>query len=472
MRPISSIFGRPLPVIGKLFRDRRGAAAVLLAVALSGIIGFAGLGSEVAGWYYTTRSMQSASDTAATSAAAELAALTMAGSSVSSSELTDTGRSIAATSNFINGTNSTTVTVNNPPATTTNLTTCTGPFSGFNCYVEVIISQPQTALLSAVFMASGPTITTRSVALANTSVTPDGCIVALDKKVGDTAIQLSGTPTLTLTGCSLIDNSSLSNGGTITAKSAYVSGSISGSTPTTTNGTFTGTNPMPDPYGNYSIPSYTKGHCDEGNTSNGKKITGNKQVAYVPTGSTPFVFCQGLDVQGGSTAILCPGTYIVDKGTLQLEGGGVLLAPPTATTTPAMSSTLCPSDTTGGVTIILTNSSGGSPANISIAANSTLNITAPSSGSLSGVALFQDRVACSSNNCGDSLTGGSTQNITGAMYFPDNIVTYNGGASTGGAICTKLIAYQITFSGNPNFFSNCTSAGTKTISYTNGTLTM
>ena len=58
MHTILSILNRPLPVVAKLFRDRRGAAAVLLAVALSGIVGFAGLGSEVASWYYTTRSMQ------------------------------------------------------------------------------------------------------------------------------------------------------------------------------------------------------------------------------------------------------------------------------------------------------------------------------------------------------------------------------------------------------------------------------
>jgi hypothetical protein len=231
---------------------------------------------------------------------------------------------------------------------------------------------------------------------------------------------------------------------------------------------------MPDPYSGLAIPSYTKGHCDQGSANNGTKITGNKTKTYVPSGSTPFVICGGLQVQGGSTAILCPGTYIMDQGTLDLRGGGVLLAPPTASTTPPMSAALCGTDTTGGVTIVLTNSSStsGPPANISIGANSTFVGTAPTSGSLSGIALFQDRMACASNNCSDSLGGGSTQNVTGVMYFPSNIVSYNGGASTGGSVCTKLIAYQITFSGNPNFFSNCSSAGTKTLSYTNGTLVM
>ena len=39
----------------------------MLAVALIGIVGFAGLGSEVAAWYFTTRSMQAAADSAAAS---------------------------------------------------------------------------------------------------------------------------------------------------------------------------------------------------------------------------------------------------------------------------------------------------------------------------------------------------------------------------------------------------------------------
>ena len=79
----------------------------------------------------------------------------------------------------------------------------------------------------------------------------------------------------------------------ITAKAAYISGTISGSGLTTTDGTFTGVNPIPDAYASVAMPSYTHGHCDEGNASNGTKITGNKQKVYTPSGSTPYVFCQG-----------------------------------------------------------------------------------------------------------------------------------------------------------------------------------
>jgi len=61
-----------------------------------------------------------------------------------------------------------------------------------------------------------------------------------------------------------------------------------------------------------------------------------------------------------------------------------------------------------------------------------VNLTAPNSGALSGIALYQDR-ACADHTIDNSLTGGATQNIVGAIYFPQQIVDYSGGSPTGGA---------------------------------------
>src|SRR5438045_7528543 len=98
------ILKRPLPAIRQLIRDRRGAAAMMLAIALSGIVGFAGLGTEVAAWYFTTRAMQGAASSAAATAAAQLAAAKVAGISVTCDQLRHSGRAVAATFNFANGT--------------------------------------------------------------------------------------------------------------------------------------------------------------------------------------------------------------------------------------------------------------------------------------------------------------------------------------------------------------------------------
>src|SRR5438876_320715 len=96
MANLALIPPRAPSLAARLLRDRRGATAVMLAIALTGIIGFAGLGTEVAAWYFTKSAMQGAADFAATSSAAQLAAGAIAGSAPTSTQLTDTGRSVAA----------------------------------------------------------------------------------------------------------------------------------------------------------------------------------------------------------------------------------------------------------------------------------------------------------------------------------------------------------------------------------------
>jgi hypothetical protein len=351
------------------------------------------------------------------------------------------------------------VTVNNPPAS--------GGFN--NAYVEVIISQPQTALLSAVFMSSGPTITARAVALANTTATADGCVVALGQAAHAIDISVSGSPALSLNNCAVYDNSpdspgalTLSGAASISAKAAYIVGTVSGSGLTTTDGTFTGVNPIPDPYADRSFTwpsprpvaaSHT--NCDQNNY----KLTGGKTDTIVASSSKAYVFCNGLSVQGNSTVNLCPGTYIIDQGTLDLSSG-TLNAPP---------SSGCSS--TGGVTIVLANDvSGGAPADVKITGGFVVNITAPTSGSTAGIALFQDRVLC--GGCTNKVAGGSSQSINGVIYSPNNTINYAGGSSTGGPVCTKLVANALSFVGNSTFNSSCSSSGTGTINATNGTLVM
>ena len=177
------------------------------------------------------------------------------------------------------------------------------------------------------------------------------------------------------------------------------------------------------------------------------------------------MFCNGIKITGNKTVNLCPGIYIIDQGALDLQSG-TLNAPPTTNI-----SALCPGNTTGGVTIVLANDvSGGAPADVKINGNFNVNLTAPTTGPTAGIALFQDRVSCAS--CSNSVNGGSSQSITGVIYFPSNSITYAGGASTGGPVCTKLVAKTISFKGNSTFNTNCSSSGTGTISYTNGRLVM
>jgi Flp pilus assembly protein TadG len=469
MRSILSTPRRLRLCFARLLGDRAGATAVIIALALSAIVGFAGLGTETASWYFIKRSMQGAADSAAATAAAELAA----SSSTTSDQMTHAARSVASRFGFANGTGSTTVTVNNPPAS-----------GGYDStYVEVVISQPQTALLSAVFLSSGPTITSRAVAHANKQATDDGCVVALSQQAGAIDVSTSGGPNLTFNSCAMYDNSpgsgalTMSGSSTINAAAAYIVGGISGTGLTTTDGTYTGVNPLTDPYLNRSIPSYSvdlhSGHgCDQKNKVH--VTSSNGPMTFQPTtAGGNYIFCNDLVVDAGQTINMCPGIYILDTGTLQMAGNSTLNGPPTANI-----ATLCPGDTSGGVTIIFDNSSGGSPgvANIS-SSGANINVIAPTSGSTAGLGFFQARLTCTgtgnnNNGCMSTFTGASSLNITGVIYFPDNSVTWSGGGSAGGTQCTKLVAYTITFSGGSTFNSSCVGTGTGTINYTNGTLVL
>ena len=427
--------GRIAACLGDALRDPGGATVVVIAVALAAVIGVAGLGTEAASWYLTKRDMQGAADAAAAPGAAALAA------GEPSAALTAEANSIAAGYHFVAGQNGTTVTVNYPPKS--------GNYQSSPA-VEVIIAQPKQPLLSALFLTAGPTISARAVALANTGQTGQACVVGLDTN-NETAVTVAGTTALNFQGCSLYDNSpsssalSLSGGATIAAASAYLVGNVSGSGLTTTYGTYTGANPLIDPYLNAAVPAYSG--CNQSNY----KLTSGQNASLSAGASGIYVFCGGISLQGGSSLTLGAGTYIIDGGQLDISGNATLNA-------------------TSGSTIILTSSSGPtSCATAQIGSNAVVNLTAPTAGPLSGIALYQDRT-CANKNPSNSLTGGATQNISGAIYFPSEPVSYSGGSPTGGAICTQLVAWTITFSGGSTFNNNCTGAGTRSTSLTGGRL--
>jgi hypothetical protein len=423
---------RPL---GQVRADQAGATAIVLAISLAGVAGFAGLGTEAANWYMTKRAMQGAADAAASTAASALAA------GASSAVFTTEAKSIAAAYNFADGSNQVTVTVNYPPKS--------GDYQSSPA-IEVLIKQPQRALISSLFMAAGPTIAVRAVALANTSLTGQACVVALDPNAV-TSVTTSGSTALSFPGCSLYLNASSQNaltmtgGATISAATAYFVGGMSGGGLTTASGKYTGVDPLIDPYLNAAVPTYSA--CD----ANNYKLTGGASATKSAGSSGVYVFCNGVTLSGGSSLTLGAGTFIIDRGQLSIGGGSSLTA-------------------TSGTTIILTTSNPSSScATTKIDGGAMVSIKAPTSGPLSGIAIYQDR-ACTDSSASNSLTGGGTQNIVGAIYFPGEAVSYSGGSPTGGAQCTQLIAWTIAFSGGSTFTNNCAGTGTRSVSLTGGRL--
>ena len=98
-------------------------------------------------------------------------------------------------------------------------------------------------------------------------------------------------------------------------------------------------------------------------------------------------------------------------------------------------------------TIVLTNTSSAANATIgtwSSNAQATNNITAPTSGTYKGIAVYQDRRATGNV---DKINGGSGNVIQGAIYFPKDTLWING-TGTATSLCAMWVANNITFLGN------------------------
>jgi hypothetical protein len=419
LQPPHRILSRSRTVGRELVVSTDGATAIVAGLVFTALVGFIGLGTETGMWYYTHRIMQAAADSSALSASAALEA----GSTSGSAE----GKTTAARYGFADGTAGVTVTVNTPPAS--------GNFTGNAKAVEVIIQQPQTALITAAFLpGGGPTISARAVALQGNPGT--GCVLALD--TGASAATFgNGTTNVNLVKCGLYVNSNsnsaltLVGGAQITADSANIVGNLSDSgnaALTTVHGTNVGAPAAADPYQNVQLPP-TSG-CDHSNFSapkNGPALL-------------PGVYCNGLSINANANVQLSPGTYFIDRGSLSVAGNATV--------------------TGTGVTFVLTDSAGTTPATVAIHGGATLNIEAPSTGALAGIAFIQDRNGAPGTN--NDFSGGTSQSITGVIYFPKETISFAGGTQTGSG-CLQLIADEIDFKGNANLEINCSGKGTATI---------
>src|SRR5262249_46355363 len=147
---------------GRLLRDTSGATLVLMAVALSVLIGFTGLGVETGLWYSIRRYNQSAADTAALSGGMELVAGKPYSDICSLAKLGATANgfnfasfSCPGSSPACTSPSSGQMCVNTPPVL--------GPNAGSANAVEVILAQQQNTFLASLFLPN-VTIDTRAVA--------------------------------------------------------------------------------------------------------------------------------------------------------------------------------------------------------------------------------------------------------------------------------------------------------------------
>lgn len=437
----------------KVIENRDGAVSVIAAVSFTTMVGFVGLGTEASYWYVKKRAVQGAVDSASFSAVAAM----MNGETWVSGSPGAAAQAIAAQYGFTNGVGGVSVAVNNPPSS--------GPNAANNLAVEVIISQPQPRLFSSLFISTSPTVRARAVALQTVSG-GNGCILALDRgKVED--VVDTGNSTVNIPNCSMYINSNdpncalfMSGSSVINAYSTYIVGDkcISGGAKLNdSNGTFTRTsNPISDPYADRQVnmPSQCDAGTSGGALGSGYAVNGSASGTTVTL--SPGVYCGGIQANatGGTNATLNlnPGVYYMNGGQFKANGNITVNG--------------------AGVTIVLTGS-GSNYATVQVNGSAQLNISAPTTGATAGMAFFQDQTAppyTGTNATPDAthtntFNGNATQNITGAIYFPNQLTVFTGNAGTGanGSQCTQLISFAIKISGNTTFNSNCANTGVASI---------
>ncbi len=402
-------------LIRRFSRDQSGSYVILSALLMPVLVGTAGLGTEVGWWYYKHKNMQSAADSGAVSAATAVTAGT---------DLLSEANAVTASYGYANAVSNVTVAVNQPPKT--------GNYTSNPQAVEVIVSQLQPRLLSALFGSDPILITARAVALPNSGT---GCVLALNSTASP-AVKVSGGNQLNLIKCNLYSNSSASpslnvaGSASVAANQVGVVGDVSGaSNITATNGVRTHMRAVADPYANVSPPA-------EPSCTNAK-ITVNSNGKT--NSLSPGCYSGSITVNAGATLNLDPGIYYLDGANLSVAGNATI--------------------TGTGVTLVFTGS-GSNWGTASIGSNAIIDLTAPTAGSTKGIVIYGDRKMPAGTAF--NLTGGGTQNFGGAIYLPKANLSFSGGNGTSTS-CTKIIADTLTFTGTSNVQVNCSALGTATI---------
>jgi len=403
-------------LVQEIVRRRRGSVAIQIGLMMIVILGMVALGTEITFLMFKHRQMQSAADSAAFGAGTAIAK----GYPV---DYTIEANAIAAEAGFVNGADGVTITVNRPPAS--------GSHSTDLSAVEVIITQPQTLNLVTLFRSGLFNLSVRAVAIQGDL--GSYCVLGLDPTASGT-VRIMENGIVASETCGVGVNSS-SDSALILENNAAIKGPVSvvGDWSLANNASLP-TDPVPknhaaastDPYA--TVPLQAAGACV------------NPPASASIVNLTANHYCN-LNYSNNVTLNLAQGVYYIDTQ-LSLQNNVIVNA-----------------NTGTGVTLVINGNYA-----ISIGNNVTINITAPTSGPTAGLAIASIRTATASVT--QQFSNNAILNLTGAIYFPNQIVQFDNNSTINTAKCGQLIARIIQIQNNANLKNNC--AGTGVLPITGG----
>jgi Flp pilus assembly protein TadG len=432
--------------------DQRGAMAMTLGLLMTGFAGAVALSVDVADWYGSHRVMQSAADAGAMGGALAL-------------------KNGATNSNAITA------------ATTDAQLNATGLGAGANVNasisgsnVTVTVSKKATLLLSGLFLSSAPTISATATAgvvqTSGSSNTPPMCLLVTSPSAAN-VVQLSGSSSIQASGCNVVVNSTSTTAINISGNTQIYSKALCGpgghviTGSSTLSAAETNCPAVPDPYANITVPSVASASnpCNftnfttsgqnyfsytdasgksQSDTTGSNSINGVSQYFYYDTAGnsssalnlTPGVYCGGIALGAYTNVRFQPGIYVLRNGGLTTSGN-----------TTAVGSGVAFYLTGSGTAVQLQDDY------VDLSAQTTLTITAPTTGAMAGIAIYQDGSAAT-GTLTNTLSGNSTINFTGLLYFGHQNVTVSGSSENQSAGFTCMIAYTVNYSGYSTLYLN------------------
>lgn len=406
--------------IDKIVRSRNGTVAIQIGLMLTVLIGMVSLGTEIPMVLNKHRQLQSVADMAAVSAAA---------SRIDPNNVvaTNEARAIAASAGLVHGQNGVTVQLTRPPAT--------GPQTGVAEAVEVTINQPESLSLAKVLGIFDFNMRVRAVALQSRPGLY--CILALDLGA-QASVDVRNNASLPSAECGVASNSASSTA-LVLGSSAVVNASttVRGRISRAGNAVLAGaTNTeygpnIDDPYA--SVPAAPSLACT---------AQSGAAAAGAAVNLTPGHFCGGWAFGANSTINLAPGIYVVDALIVLGDSAKVLAK--------------------GGVTLAINGDY-----EMMLGNNAALSITAPTTGSYAGLAIYSRRnaAAATSHKFGPTVK----LDIQGALYFPNQIVELKTNLSAASG-CAQAVARLVHIENSVMIGKTCAGTGTRTITGVNSYL--
>jgi hypothetical protein len=243
------------------------------------------------------------------------------------------------------------------------------------------------------------------------------CALALEPR-DDYALAMDKNSTMQAIGCSVFSNSvsaksiALAGGSRLTANSVCSSGGYNGSNALYTPDPVTDCPALPDPLASRNPPPV--GACNF-----------NDFETDVSTTIVPGVYCGGIKISGAANVKAMPGVYVIKDGEFSIQGSATFSG--------------------DHVGFYLT----GETAKTRFANSTTISLSAPKTGPMAGILVFEDRNASEGRQF--EISSHEARRLVGAIYLPKGELLVKGtGNFAGASEWTAVIARTIAISDGPS----------------------